>query len=1160
MEGFILNYKMFYNLKAVSKFSVFTLALLFLFQVNVNAQGGSVSSPVVPAGFTDDLISSGWKDLRQVTFDSLGRMFVVEGAGEVWIVDTNGIKIPSPLLNIKEEVGQWSSHGLTGLALDKDFLTNGYFYVMYTVDRHYLMKFGTTQYNANANEYFNATINRVTRFQADQSTNFTTLIPGSRFVLLGQDKKTGIPVTYTFHDGGHVEMSPDGSLLISTGDNAHGGAVDTGSNAQTYYAQCLIDTILTPETNVGAFRSQLTQSLNGKILRIDPMTGLGLSSNPYYDPAHPESPISKVWCLGLRQPYQFKVKPGTAQNNDVTAGKPGTLYIGDVGFYKWESLFVSAINSENFGWPKFEGMAYHNGFVTKQTPNRFAPNPLFGSGGCNQEFFNFNNLLIDPTLDPNPSWPNTCDSAVQIPSTLYRYVRTRPVLAFFHADSTTYVPTWNGFNPTLANVGAVGSPATGIELKSQCISGLEWYTGNKFPALFKNQMFITEYDTGYMCRISLDSLNNVLSVDTFAHGLGDCLGVVYNVKEEALYYIEYPYEIHRIRYTLGVNVAPTAHITQDVKYGPGPLTVNFSGLSSTDPENAPLSYFWDFGDGNTSTNATPTHVFSPSTGSPFKYDVHLTVTDSGGLTQTAAAIVSVNNTPPSVQITSPVDGTWYSAIVDETHNLTANVTDLEHTANQLHYAWYVSLHHNTHEHPNPIDTDKVSYFISSPEDSLETYYYEITLTVTDDAGLSSVQSSYIYQGNAPIVDLTADKQTICLYDTVQFNAVIIGKADSLKWIFQNGTPATSKLTNPKVIYNNGFGSEDVKLIAYCLYGNDTVFYNAYIKVKSTPNPNQNITGNVVSCIDDSVALTTTYNSNYTYQWLQNGLPVNGATTTNFTANNTGVYNVWIAQPNGCSSKSTPLNYVEHVINPQLNQTGNIVLCNQDSIVLIADTSAAYNYDWFMNNVQLPNETSYSLTAGKTGFYYAVISDTNTCIKTTDTVTITKTPEAETVFLTDSIICPATDTVLISANSGSGLNYQWYKDGLLLPGATNITYAATVAGLYSVKVADLAGCSHMSEVAVVTSCVGLNTILNDNKFQIYPNPFMNLLYVSFNNTIEKSVAISITDATGRLLTLKTVNTTTGINTITIPTSSLPKGVYQLTVKGLKINYSKRIIKS
>jgi hypothetical protein len=67
-------------------------------------------------------------------------------------------------------------------------------------------------------------------------------------------------------------------------------------------------------------------------------------------------------------------------------------------------------------------------------------------------------------------------------------------------------------------------------------------------------------------------------------------------------------------------------------------------------------------------------------------------------------------------------------------------------------------------------------------------------------------------------------------------------------------------------------------------------------------------------------------------------------------------------------------------------------------------------------------------------------------------------------------------------------------------------------------------------------------------------------VSFNNANEKSVAISINDATGRLLTLKSVNTTAGVNTILIPTGGLPRGVYQLAVRGLNLNFSKRIIKN
>jgi len=39
-------------------------------------------------------------------------------------------------------------------------------------------------------------------------------------------------------------------------------------------------------------------------------------------------------------------------------------------------------------------------------------------------------------------------------------------------------------------------------------------------------------------------------------------------------------------------------------------SVQFDGSGSFDPESAPLTYAWDFGDGTTGTGATPTHRYT----------------------------------------------------------------------------------------------------------------------------------------------------------------------------------------------------------------------------------------------------------------------------------------------------------------------------------------------------------------------------------------------------------------------------------------------------------------------------------------------------------------------------------------------------------------------
>ncbi|MBK9045801.1 MAG: PQQ-dependent sugar dehydrogenase [Bacteroidetes bacterium] len=104
--------------------------------------------------FTNSVISTSWDEVEGFVWDSTGQQYVWEKGGKVWVVDTSGNKLASPLLDITEEVGNWRDHGLNGFALDPDFRTNGFFYLFYTVDRHHLINFGTPAYNPTVNTFF----------------------------------------------------------------------------------------------------------------------------------------------------------------------------------------------------------------------------------------------------------------------------------------------------------------------------------------------------------------------------------------------------------------------------------------------------------------------------------------------------------------------------------------------------------------------------------------------------------------------------------------------------------------------------------------------------------------------------------------------------------------------------------------------------------------------------------------------------------------------------------------------------------------------------------------------------------------------------------------------------------------------------------------------
>ena len=102
------------------------------------------------------------------------------------------------------------------------------------------------------------------------------------------------------------------------------------------------------------------------------------------------------------------------------------------------------------------------------------------------------------------------------------------------------------------------------------------------------------------------------------------------------------------------NVPPVASIGANPpsRTRQAPVTVDFTGAGSYDPDNVggPLIYSWDFGNGNTSDLVNPTTVYSQ----PGTYKVSLTVTDNLAATNTATLdYIVLNNKPVALLDTVP---------------------------------------------------------------------------------------------------------------------------------------------------------------------------------------------------------------------------------------------------------------------------------------------------------------------------------------------------------------------------------------------------------------------------------------------------------------------------------------------------------------------------
>ena len=736
--------------------SSFTLRLVILCSALVCTSAARAQNMNLPQGFILEEFGSKWHEVIGVNFADDGTLFAWERRGLVHMFrNGNWYNV----IDINAEVGQWRDHGLLSVALDPEFLTNGYIYLYYVVDRHHLLYFGTPQYNPNENDYLSATIARITRYTLNAANNFQSIVPGSRTILLGESKTTGIPILHESHGVGTLVFATDGTLLASCGDGASYDGIDMGGNqGGAYGVQALADGIIKTKENVGVFRAQLVDSHSGKILRLDPANGNGVPSNPWYSAAQPRAPKSRVFALGLRNPCRISLRPGTGSHNPDDAD-PGVICIGDVGMNEWEDFNICTAAGQNFGWPSYEGYSQHPDYFPANVANLDAANPLFGQAGCTLQYFYFRNLLIEDTLNPNPSFPNPCNPAQQIPASIPKFTHRRPEIDWGHGGPAR-TGIFNNGQPAIIDVGAPGSPVSGAQFSGNTSMAGTWYVpptvGPGFPPQYHNKYFHVDFSQEWIKVITLDDNHKASSINHFLDaGVGGGARIITLTEHPItgdLYFARWE-TVYRIKYAPG-NYPPTAVATANVTFGLSPLAVQFNGSGSSDPDQQPLQYFWNFGDGGTSTQANPSHTFTAPSSAPVAFNVTLTVTDTGNLTSQTSLIISVNNTPPSATIVSPVEGSTYPMGVQSTYWLRANIADAEHSANQLSCQWQTILHHNNHTHEEPIDTNCVTSTIISPVgcESGATYYYRITLKVTDAAGLSATDELILNPdctGNVP---------------------------------------------------------------------------------------------------------------------------------------------------------------------------------------------------------------------------------------------------------------------------------------------------------------------------------------------------------------------------------------------------------------------------
>jgi len=305
----------------------------------------------LPPGFVVETYASGMNRPIEMQWTVGGKLFVATKSGEVYVIEDD-VRLDTLFIDLSAEVNGFADRGLLGMALHPNFPATPWVYFGYVYDPPETAAYPSGKLAPDAD---GQRVSRVIRVVADSTNDFNTAVPGSEVVLLGKNStwanigdpsvdQEDLTVDWTCgNDGAYIEdCLPADGISHSMGTLAFGA---DGSLYVSYGDACTWTTV-----DGRCTRALIPDSLAGKILRIDPVTGAGYADNPFveFDPETNEPDLTsnraKVWQLGLRNPYRFTIDPNTDE-----------LWIGDVGWNRWEELNHNANKGANFGWPCYEG-------------------------------------------------------------------------------------------------------------------------------------------------------------------------------------------------------------------------------------------------------------------------------------------------------------------------------------------------------------------------------------------------------------------------------------------------------------------------------------------------------------------------------------------------------------------------------------------------------------------------------------------------------------------------------------------------------------------------------------------------------------------------------------------------------------------------------------
>ncbi|REJ82900.1 MAG: T9SS C-terminal target domain-containing protein [Bacteroidetes bacterium] len=306
---------------------------------------------------------------------------------------------------------------------------------------------------------------------------------------------------------------------------------------------------------------------------------------------------------------------------------------------------------------------------------------------------------------------------------------------------------------------------------------------------------------------------------------------------------------------------------------------------------------------------------------------------------------------------------------------------------------------------------------------------------------------------APVAQASANNTVFCTGQTLNLSANGNG---TFSWTGPSGFSQNSQNPSISNITVSRSGTYTVTVTNSCGSSASSVNISVSPPLSAAINP----LGPLTFCAGSGVILETAYSSDYSYQWLRNGVSFPAPDTSRVFTGQSGSYTVTITlKGTTCTATSSPVNVnVNPLPSAVISTSDPLIFCNGNSALLSANPVAGTSYQWFRNNTIVTGATSSQLNVSSQGNYHVVVS-LNACSDTSSSLTVTVNPlPASNVTVQGSNIFCDGDSVLVNVPPCNSCTYVWSVGAVPISGATMSSVYATQSGNYEVTVSDTStGC-------------------------------------------------------------------------------------------------------